>query len=687
MRAARRAMASVVCFWLFFSVYCPAQEESLGDLARRVRAERAAKQEARAAQEGSAGSASTEGKSTTTPSALKHESNSHGTDISKEAYVIETSTTKVLVNADGTATREMSSAVRINDDNGVKQFAVLKIPFTSANQVVEIDSVQVRKPDGTVVKTPDSNIQEMPQEVTSSTPMYSDIREKHVAVRGLGVGDLLEYKVRFRTVKPEVPGQFWFEYSFNKDAIIKDERLEISCPTGKYLNVRSPEVKPEIGEESGRRIYRWSSSNLVRKDTDAPKPKSGRAPMPSVQVSTFQSWEEVGRWYGGLQQEQVKSTPLVVAKAAELTKGLKTDNEKIQAIYNFVSLQVHYVGLSFGIGRYQPHAAEDVLSNEYGDCKDKYTLLASLLRAAGYDSWPVLINSSREINPKLPSPGQFDHVIAAIPLGGKLLWADSTPEVAPFGLLMPMLRDKEGLGIPTSGSPKLLRTPAEPPFASSQLFAVTGKLDENGTFSAHMELTVRGDLEVALRAAFRQLPQSKWKQFGQVFANGLGYGGEVSDVQVSEIGDLANPFHISYEYTRKKLRSWDSHQIVPPLPSFGFERKYENIEKAPRNPEELGSPSEVVYRSKLELPPGYTTMAPTAVHVVKPYIEYHATHLLKGNVLISTRRIIIKQQEVPSGDWEGFRIFCRKVTADESAYINLQSETTELGDVDHAASR
>ena len=141
--------------------------------------------------------------------------------------------------------------------------------------------------------------------------------------------------------------------------------------------------------------------------------------MPSVQVSTFQSWDEVGTWYGSLQTEQVKSTPLVQAKAAELTKGLKSNEEKIQAIYNFVSLHIHYVGLSFGIGRYQPHAAEDVLSNEYGDCKDKYTLLASLLRAAGYDSWPVLINSSREIDPELPSPGQFDHVIAAIPLRRK----------------------------------------------------------------------------------------------------------------------------------------------------------------------------------------------------------------------------------------------------------------------------
>ena len=42
------------------------------------------------------------------------------------------------------------------------------------------------------------------------------------------MGDLLEYQVRLRTVKPQVPGQFWFEYNFYKDAMIKDEQLEIS---------------------------------------------------------------------------------------------------------------------------------------------------------------------------------------------------------------------------------------------------------------------------------------------------------------------------------------------------------------------------------------------------------------------------------------------------------------------------
>lgn len=291
MRAARRAIACAFCFWLFFPFFCLAQEESFGDVTRQIRAERAAKQAANATQNGSLTLPTGRKKSEAfDPSSLPPPA-----DLAKESYVIETSATKLTVEVDGTATREQSFAVRISADSGVEQFAVLTFPFTSANELVEIDYVQVRKPDGTVVQTPESNTQEMPQEVTRAAPTYSDIREKHVAVRGLGVGDLLEYKVRFRTVKPQVLGQFWFEYNFLRGATIKDERLEISYPSDRSLNVSSPELKPEVREEGGRLIYRWSHSNLERQDVDAAGARRGRAPMPTVQVSTFQSWEQVGR--------------------------------------------------------------------------------------------------------------------------------------------------------------------------------------------------------------------------------------------------------------------------------------------------------------------------------------------------------------------------------------------------------
>jgi hypothetical protein len=296
-------------------------------------------------------------------------------------------------------------------------------------------------------------------------------------VKGLGVGDTLEYQVTVRTLKPEVPGHFWLEYSFEKNLIILDEQLDLDLPADKAVTVASADLQPTVTTANGRRLYHWTSSNLTRPDPDSPG-KSKKHWKPSVQVTTFASWEEVGAWYQSLQRESLVVTPAIQAKATALTKGLTSDEDKVRVIFNDVALHIHYVGLSFGIGRYQPHPADDVLSNEYGDCKDKHTLLASLLKAAGFEAWPVLIPSSRELDPGIPSPAQFDHVITAVPLAGKLLWMDSTAETASIGLLLSPVRDKLGLAIPLTGLARLEKTPANPPTPGLYKFLCTGQLDE-----------------------------------------------------------------------------------------------------------------------------------------------------------------------------------------------------------------
>src|SRR5262249_57015622 len=126
---------------------------------------------------------------------------------------------------------------------------------------------------------------------------------------------------------------------------------------------------------------------------------------------------EVGAWYASLEKDRRVPTPEIRTKVEGLTKGLSTDAEKIQALYDYVSTNFRYVSLSLGLGRYQPHAAGDVFHNQYGDCKDKNTLLAAMLEAEGIHSSSVLINSSRKIDPDVPSPMQFDHAITMVPLG------------------------------------------------------------------------------------------------------------------------------------------------------------------------------------------------------------------------------------------------------------------------------
>jgi len=291
---------------------------------------------------------------------------------SGEAFVVEQDSTRIVFENDGTSNRESTAGVRIQSGAGVQRFGVLTFSYQNSTETVDIDYVRVQKPDDTVVPTPPENEQDMAAEITRQAPFYSDLREKHVAVKGLGAGDVLEYRVHWRTTKPLAPGQFWFSYNFSHEGISLQEQLQISVPRDRPVKWKSTESKPAVTEEGGHRVFTWTHSNLEHKSKEQERKDQeqntyqaarGKYPPPEIQLSSFQSWEEVGKWYGSLQQERNKPTAEIRAKAAELTKGLADDSAKIKAIYYYVSTQFRYIGIAFGIGRYQPHSASDVLSN------------------------------------------------------------------------------------------------------------------------------------------------------------------------------------------------------------------------------------------------------------------------------------------------------------------------------------
>ncbi len=588
-------------------------------------------------------------------------------DVSKEAFVFDQLRTRIRMEADGTGSRETTARVRVLADAGVKAVAVLTFSYTALNQQVDIGYVRVIKPDGTVVVTPDYNVQDMPAEISRAAPMYSDIHQKQVAVKGLGVGDTIESKVTLRTFKPEIPGQFWLEYTFEKNLIVLDEQLDLDLPADKTVTVTSADVQPTVTTNHGRRLYHWAGSNLARPDSDAP-PKSAKHWKPSVQVTTFSSWEQVGAWYQSLQHDSLAVTPAIQAKADALTEGQTSDEDEVRAIFNDVALHIHYVGLEFGIGRYQPHAADDVLSNEYGDCKDKHTLLAALLKAKGFEAWPVLISDKRDIDVAIPSPAQFDHVITLVPLDGKFLWMDSTEEVAPVGVLMAPLRDKLALVIPVSKPAYLERTPADLPFPRLIRVQIEGKLSDRGQFTAHIAESANGDVGMIFRAVFRRVPQSQWKELMQGIARSESFAGEVSNPWASEVEQLGKPFSFSFDYTRERYYQWDdhnhSHWIGSPMPAMGGELAPGVKEKKPADDPELGSTGLTIYSASVQMPRGWTAPLPKDVDLKEDWLEYIATYKFNNGVLTTERRLVVKKTKVPLEQWDRYSAFRRAMFED-----------------------
>jgi tetratricopeptide (TPR) repeat protein len=549
-------------------------------------------------------------------------------DYSKEPYVFELIQTKVRFEMDGKGQRELTIRARIQSESAVRELGLLAYAFASSFESLDVVYVRVRKPDGSVVETPQSDIQELDSAVSREAPMYSDTREKHIAVKSLGVGDVLEAQLHWTMHDPIAPEHFWFVDSFFRGGICLKETLQLDLPKAAGARVASEEVKPSIDERGDRQIYTFENANLKKaqdaKIPDWEKNFYGIDP-PEVRVSSFHTWDEVGRWYAQLQESKSAVTSEIKAKAEELTKGKTSEEDKIRALYDFVSLHFRYIGVDLGAGRYTPHAAADILANSYGDCKDKHTLLAALLKAVGITAHPALISSRFRIDPTFPTTDLFDHVITAIPKGDSYLFLDTTPEVAPYGLLLAGLRDRQVLVIPNEGQAKLVKTPPEPLLRSYETVTIDSSIDTEGTLDAKMRIEERGDGEIALRSAYRATPQNRWDELTQVLVNQMGFAGKASDVTVGRPEDTTQAFAISFKYHRTDFPDWKEHRIVLPAP-FLILADLTDEQRASKKALPIGSIRDVTFESTVKLPKGFTLAVPENVSRKTEFAEFSAEY-------------------------------------------------------------
>jgi tetratricopeptide (TPR) repeat protein len=609
-----------------------------------------------------------------------------GPDYSQEALVIELMKLVYRFEKDGTGARELSFRGRIQSDAAIQQFGQLVLPYSSANEQLDIDFIRVRKPDGTVVTSTASDVQDLSAPIAREAPVYTDLRQKHITVRGLRPGDILEYHVIWRVTTALAANHFWFEHDFFEPGrlIVLDEQLVVNIPRDSKVKIKTEAGKDAaVKEENDRRIYSWKYASLKRINKDEEEKESKKRNVdddepkpPQVQMTTFQTWGEVGDWYQALERERTTPDEKIRAKAAELIRGRITEKEKIQALYEYVAKNFRYVSLSLGQGRYQPHAATEVMANEYGDCKDKHTLLSSMLIASGLRGFPALMNSRRKIDAEVPSPGQFDHVITAVPLANETLWMDTTAEVAPFRLLSPQLRDKKALVVPIGTPAQLQTTPPEPPFVSTEVIEVTGEVNELGKLTGHSRMTLRGDSEMQLRMMFRRTPKSEWERLGYYLAAiGGSRGDEVKEIKPSDPTALEAPFEVEFDFTNNSFLDWSSkkEKIALPFPTVHM-TGVDPAKQEGSKPIELGPQIDIVYRLKLTLPAKYQTRAPLPLKVTRDYGEYSSTYKLEGNTLTAERKFRLNRHELPADRTQDYIAFVAAANSDGAQQLSVETE-------------
>jgi transglutaminase-like putative cysteine protease len=253
------------------------------------------------------------------------------------------------------------------------------------------------------------------------------------------------------------------EHGFQGEDPVLVSRYTLALPAGWVASATLFNHDALAPEVSGT-TYTWELRNLPWIEPEAHSPAIHTL-APRLGVNYYpedpatpsarpvKNWHDMSVWATALYDPPSVVTEAIRAKAAELTAGAATELDRIRAIAAFVQ-KINYVAVEINIARgggYQPHAADQVLARHYGDCKDKATLMRALLKAAGIESYPVIIYATDRqfVHPEWPSPNQFNHAIIAVritpetklpsvieqPKLGRLLIFDSTDPVTPVGNL------------------------------------------------------------------------------------------------------------------------------------------------------------------------------------------------------------------------------------------------------------
>ena len=595
-------------------------------------------------------------------------------DYADEAVVVVRDAVVYRYAADGTGVKTETAVLKVQSTAALQTFGVLGFPYASGTQGLDISYARVRKPDGTVVETPVGDAQDQPAPVTQLAPLYSDLHLKQLPVRSLAVGDTLEFETKVTQKRAEVPGEFWGAESLGAGLVYLERRIELRVPKGKTVTVWSPKYPAETAEEGGDRVYRWKGAQLRHsnaKDDDIAPDKT--AP---IAWTTFASWAAVGAWYQGLIAGRDAVTPALQAKADEVTAGAKTEADKARLLYEYVSQHNHYIGVDFGIGRFQPHPAMEVLTNQYGDCKDKHTLLAALLRAKGFEPAAVLIGMGVEMNEKVPMPGAFNHLITQVKVDGQPVWLDATTEVAPYRVLLPQLRDKEALVVPEKGAAGLEKTPAELPFAAETRYEGAFELAKDGTTKGNVKVTLHGDDEVLMRLAFRQTARAQWDQVTQVYVSNTGFFGTGSGTAVDAPDDLSVPWTMKYGYTQEAWSEWKGYKMGSLLPNVVVPSIDEK--KPPKEAIDFGGRRTQTAKSTVKLPAGYGAEVPDAIHLKTAFATFDETYGVKDGSVVSEFTLTVLKPKVEATEWKSVKKFADDIGT--QPWIQLTSKEKVAGE-------
>jgi hypothetical protein len=475
---------------------------------------------------------------------------------------------------------------------------------------------------------------------------------------------------------------------------VREARYTLQLAPGweyKAVWLNHEEVKPT---SVGNNQWQWVVSDMkaIQPENSMPSWKGVAGQMVVSLFPTgggankgFADWNEMGRWENGLAIGRREASPEMKQKVAMLTASSPTPLEKMHALAQFVQRDIRYVAIQLGIGGWQPHPAPEIFVHRYGDCKDKATLMSTMLKEIGVESYYFSVNTTRgAVTPATPAIRWFNHEILAVrlpgdvkdsslvavlehPKLGRLLIFDPTDEWTPFGQLRGELQSNYGLLVTQDGG-ELLKLPQLPTSRSGVQRTAKLKLSPSGTLSGDFVETRLGDAGLWQRMTLKSVAKEadKIKPIETIVSHSLSTF-QITKASVSNLNLTDQPFGYQYSLVAENYAKNAGNLLLVRPRVLGSNSSDLLETKEPRKyAVEFDGPSRDTDTFEIALPAGYEVDdLPPPVDADYGFASYHSKTEVNGNTLKYTRTFEVKELSVPLGKVEDLKKLYRIIAGDE----------------------
>ena len=481
---------------------------------------------------------------------------------------------------DGTGECQDEAFVKVLTEKGKRANRTLSFSFMLPYSTEEVIKLEVIKPDGTVVPV---DVAANSKETIDDSQMQMNIYDPNsrilqVNLPKVEIGDVVHSISRQTITRSFMPGQYAEENVFEYEGYIRHISYEVHAPADRPLQriALRDEVPGTIrhSTEPGPDhtvINRWEINNVPRMFDEPSMPPADNV-LQRVLVSTTPAWQDVSKWYWDLSRPHLEATaPDMTNMVNELVAGAKTDMDKVKTIFYHVSKNIRYMGLTPEKDRpgFEPHDVKITFGKKYGVCRDKAALLVSLLRTAGLNSYPVLINVGTKMDADVPDPF-FNHAIVSVELArGNYVLMDPTDEHTRN--LLPYYDCNQSYLVCRPEGENLMLSPIEPPEEHMMEIKTTGVLTAAGALEAKSALYFGGVNDDAYRNAFAHMKPDDQRRFFEKRLKSAMPGARLNSFKLlpEDMLDVSTPVRAELEFSVDGMTATGSGKSMVSVPWIG----------------------------------------------------------------------------------------------------------------------